>query len=326
MQVRKTMREMGFVPRPPRVVSRRTRSDAVRDPRTSRVAILTVGQSSSSWLSMPIIASFVAEVTAAAREADLDVLLDEMPDLLVPSRLVRRREIGGAIVLVDSDVARQPAGQRCLEALSRELPIVWAMGAHVGPLQIDHVTVDNMGVGYVAADYLLEQGCERPAVICGLPPSWAFVRSRVSAFQYACFDAQRRSEVFVYGVSERDASLFPAPVHVHATLDDAVRAFATRAPAFDGLFALTDHQMTLLHPKLLEHGLAPGRSLRLISCDNERDRFIGLDAPPGTIDLNVGEIARRAIRRLRLRIHNHLECPVLIHVPPVLHRPEPPRL
>lgn len=322
-QVLEAVRQVGYVPPPRRTVSRRRgeRRDGKLGTWAGRIAVVTLGGVHRYWMAVPAMASFIASVTAVASELDIDVMLDEMPSPEEPGRLIRRGEIGGAILLVHSDLARTDGGRAALRSLAGRLPVVWAMGAQVGPLVVDHISPDNLGIGHLAASYLMGKGCRRCAMVVRTP-EWAFIRERAAGFAGSLFDAGATFRIYLVSDNDRDGAVFPGNVHVVRSMEEAAAAMAASSDRPQGIFTATDAHMAELHPKLIGAGFRPGSDLQLVSCDNDRAALSLLDPKPATIDLNTAEIASRAIRRLRMRMRNLHEPPVSMQVPPVLIEPE----
>src|SRR3989442_642850 len=88
-QVRVAMKELAYVPseiRPgPKPGSRRPAKQKIG---VGAIVVLTVGQTSRDWLTLPMMASIFAGITAAAVERGLRLMVDEMADLRKPSELI----------------------------------------------------------------------------------------------------------------------------------------------------------------------------------------------------------------------------------------------
>jgi DNA-binding LacI/PurR family transcriptional regulator len=116
----------------------------------------------------------------------------------------------------------------------------------------------------------------------------------------------RREHDFVAAVKQAGASL------VEATSDDAAQALdSLRVPALDemlksrrvtGIFVPTDAHLPWLYRALEEHDLKPGETLDVVSCDNEEPFLKQVSPRPATIDINLGLVARCAVRQLQWRL------------------------
>src|SRR5205823_2687578 len=141
-QVRTAMKELLYVPAPirpgPKPGSRRTTKARVR---VGSMVVLTVGQTSRDWLTLPMMASIFAGITAAAVERGLRLMVDEMADLRKPSELITGRQVDGAIVFWSSHIG---AGK--FELLhGHGVPMVRLMGAIEGVAEVYRPRVQTAG-------------------------------------------------------------------------------------------------------------------------------------------------------------------------------------
>lgn len=323
-QVLAAVRKTGYVPPPPSGAIHRRINERRAHGSLARIAVITLGGSHREWMAVPAIASFIASLSAAGREMKTEVMLDEMPDVSVPSRLIREGDINGAILLVHSALARMPEGIRALRRLAGRLPVVWAMGAPIGPQVVDHVCPNHLGIGHLAGDYLLSKGCRNCAVVARMP-QWALIRERVTGFAGCLYDAGTAFRSYIVSNDSRDADVFPGRARVIPSLEDVAMALASADPRPDGLFVPTDAQIAELHPRLIQAGFTPGVDLHLVSCDHDRIALSLIHPLPATIDLNTQEIAELSIRRLQMRMQALDETLVTWQVSPKLIEPEPTR-
>src|SRR5438874_607911 len=100
--VRKAVQELQLPPGQPRRRRTRGRGD---DGEATTAAIVTLGQSYREWFQLPVLASVVAQLTRAAQDARMGVLITEMPDPRQLSPVLRRPEIEGALVFIDSSLS-----------------------------------------------------------------------------------------------------------------------------------------------------------------------------------------------------------------------------
>jgi DNA-binding LacI/PurR family transcriptional regulator len=257
---------------------------------------------------MPVFPSLLLGLESAVRAAGLNLIQlscnehDPVPDVLAGDQL-------DGVFLLGKLEALSPAVSQAL----RTLPVVGMMHDY-GDLDawIDRSIYNNAAIGALAARYLLSRGRRE----------LAFVNARWSHEVFA-----RREHDFVAAVKEAGASL------VEATNDDAaLAAGAGRVPALDemlksrrvtGIFVPTDAHLPWLYRALEEHDLKPGETLDVVSCDNEESFLKQISPRPATIDINLGLVARCAVRQLQWRI-DHRDEPnrVTVVVEPVLIPPE----
>jgi len=177
-RVRSAIQELGIPTR--QVRNRQRRSDSARSVKT--IGIITLTREYRAWFADPVIAAFVAEVTRAASEQHVGLLLAEMPDPKTICRAVEQKQMDGALMLIPSEADRDVA-----DTLKQRLPVVRVMGAQLGPTPTDHVTCDHVAIGYLAGKYLIEKGCKELAFIT-LNPAWSYCQLRAHGFFSAADD------------------------------------------------------------------------------------------------------------------------------------------
>jgi DNA-binding LacI/PurR family transcriptional regulator len=280
-------------------------------------AIVTVGQTLRHALHIPVLASFVAAVSEAAQKQGLSVLLDELPRLGGKSRFMQKGEIGGAILLVESRLATDSSVPGMIRQLADTIPLVWALGNHSGPLVVDRVAVDSQTIGQMAATYFAQRGCKRLAFIVD-SPKLPWVRSCAASFVHTGYD--QGTETFLYVVSDdvRDSKIFGGQVIAVRNIHECVSAMTAKQVRPDGIFGLNNELTSKLYPLLSKAGLAPGRDVSFVTCDNDSSRTADISPKPTTIAVNTAEVAARTVRRLLVRMSKPHESPLLIQVPPIL--------
>ena len=325
--VHRAMEELQLPARQPR---RRTRSR--NSDRHATIAIVSLGQGYHDWFGLPVIASVVAELTRAAQDQEMGVLMAEMPDPTQLSPVLRRPDVDGALVFINSELSTKDVA-----VLREYLPIVRVMGGQLAPVEIDHIGADNNAIGYVAAEHLLKQGLTELAFLTS-KPNWDFSKLRAQGFMAAAEEAGITPTMYLEGGSASrgpgDQSLgtplgsFGPRAVVEADLPRLVSRLAReqkargadaespRAPL--GLFVSRDDETVHVYRLLRENGLEPGRDIVVVSCDNETVRLSTLHPRPATIDLNPAQLARHAVRRLAARIKHRDEPAVRILVNPHL--------
>lgn len=315
-QVKLAIQELNYTPpavrRGPRGVGRRVLRSGMK---TGQVAVLNLG-GTHDWLGMPVMASVVGSVMRAAKAHDVNPVLDEMPDPTEISGLLRRREVDGAIVFM-------PAWQSetHLETLARHLPVVWLMGAHVNLPSVDHVSVDNAGIGRLAFQYLHDQGCRRVAFASTDAVGLPLMRARGQAFGNAARDAKLSVTNFLCDIAAAEADGFAGRTLQACSIDELADQIAETLPQIDGLFVSADRTTTALYPRLISRGIQPERDLRIISCDNEIEQLAALHPCPPSIDLNGDALGEWAVRQLMHRLQHPKSAPARIQVIPRIGTP-----
>lgn len=306
-QVRRAVEELNLPPRPIRRRARQ-RGDAWH----SNIAIVSLGQSYRGWFEVPVIANVVAELTRAAQEQHMGVLMAEMPDPSDLSPVLRRNEVEGAIVFISSGLST-----RDVAVLRSHLPVVRVMGGQLAPVDIDHIGYDNNAVGYLAAQYLMQQGLRELAFLT-IRPTWDFSKLRAQGFIAAAQAVGVMPTAYLDGAGDVQTGFYGSRVVRETGIDRLVDRLAGSRTERLGLFVSRDEEAVHVYRLLREHGIEPGRDLEIVSCDNEAVRLSTLHPRPASIDLGAAEIARHAVRRLATRIKYPDEPPVRILVNPRL--------
>ena len=302
---------------PPRQVRKRLRPRSRTRARTaesqSTIAIVSLGQFYRAWFEVPVIANIVAELSRASQEAHIGVLMTEMIDPTRLSPVLRRPEVEGAIVFVDSSLSTKD-----VVPLRDHLPVVKVMGAQVAPVDVDHVGPDNNAVGYLAAEHLVEQGARQLAFLT-TRPSWDLNRLRVQGFIARALESGISPMALLASEQAPYLDFYGPHAMVEPDLPRLVSRLAshrTKDPL--GLFVSRDEETVQVYQALREIGLQPGRDVTVVSCDNETVRLSTLQPRPLSIDLNAPAIAQQAVTRLLGRIRNPSDPPTRILVNPRL--------
>jgi LacI family transcriptional regulator len=313
-QVRAAIEQIGYTPprvkRGPKTGTSRVAGGGSRV-RTGQIAVLTLG-SGQHWLELPVMAAVLSGISGGAKELGLGLLLDAMPDVSALSPVIRRRQVAGAIVFLQSRVPPES-----LINVRKHMPLVWAMGAEGGAPDVDHISADNVGIGYLAYQYLTDSRCQQLAFISA-DPSWHIMRLRGQSFANAARDAERTVTSYLVGNDPLVVGAYGRDVVTAESLDKLVDKLVAAKPRPNGLFVPTDLLTTRVYPLLLERGVKPGRDITIISCDNEEVRLSALNPRPASIDIRPEDIGRRAVRRLLMRLENADEPAARIQVAPRL--------
>lgn len=302
-RVRRAAEELQLPMRPPR------RRNRTRDQRLT-LGILSIGQGYRGWFAMPIIASVVAELTRAAREQDFDVMISEVRDVPKGISHLRHSEIAGGLAFITGGVSQED-----ILAVHKQIPIVHVMGGQIAPSPVDHVTVDNTAVGYIAAKHLANQGVDQMAFLSATP-DWDMILLRSQGFYAAAARMGMDVQVYACGAPGPGVNAFGPSVIAAPALPDLVDRLVTNRRGRLGLFVPRDEDTVAVYRELLARDVRIGEDVVVISCDNEAIRLSTLYPRPASIDLNAAQIAHHATRQLSARISQPEMLPVRIVVPP----------
>jgi DNA-binding LacI/PurR family transcriptional regulator len=192
---------------------------------------------------------------------------------------------------------------------------------------VDLITPDNGQAGAIAAEYLIEEGCN-PLVFATTELAGQVLRKRCEAFVRMARAAGKEVHVFFGTPEERVPVWLEEMCGVSATFQrsvdraDLVQKLVSLPAGPMGLFVPMDLELSSMLPQLQHAGLDVRSSVKAIGCDRESRCFSGLDPVPATLDLHIDNLAHRTIRRLLYRIKHPEEPLVRITVSPSLVRPE----
>ncbi len=175
-------------------------------------------------------------------------------------------------------------------------PVVWLTSFR--RKGVASIITGNKEVGRLAAEYLLSRKHGKLGVFLPETENPSYV-ARGRAFQIAASKqgamvrryapASRRSETSlgVSSVAELESKLAPL---VDRYLKESIQP--------TGLFSPSDATTALLHRLLGRGGIAHGKDVEIVSCDNEQSYLAGLTPRPATIDLGIETRAKLAVQHL----------------------------
>jgi len=185
----------------------------------------------------------------------------------------------------------------------RKIPAVWMMSrTDPGPdVWGDRVKPDHQAIGELAATHLLSRGHKHLAY-CNPEIGFPLYQHRLTSF---------RETVEAAGIT-------PA-IYVSSGTDDLnleaerlVEQYLAASPRPTGVFVPVDRVTLFIYRQLERHGIAPGKDVDIVSCDNEKELLSLMRPPPVSIDLNREMIARLAVERLLWRMKNGVSSPAVV--------------
>ncbi|MFK5922806.1 MAG: LacI family DNA-binding transcriptional regulator [Verrucomicrobiota bacterium] len=286
LKVERAMKEIGYVPSPPRRRRRRSRKqDGLSGSKVKLIAVLVTEHSLERH------PGFVLKMFRGAREAaereGISVWLGNIRD---------EKDVTAMVKAVDADGVLL-AGVESLPGISRQSigrPVVWLTShADAGA---DAILPGNEAAGKMAADYLLGRDHQTLAFlnVDDLNPSYqargeAFVRSAKAG---AC---KIHQVTFTGDCSVDEEQSLP---QLDERVKEAVEKLLAAKPRATGLFVPSDLMTALVYRELNRCGVKPGKDIDIISCDNEEAYLTGLSPRPATIDIAGEERGRRAVYEL----------------------------
>lgn len=279
------------------------------------IALVGIGHGLRGWLDTGFVASVVAELVKYSQELHVDMMVAETPVFNEMPPLLSSGQVAGALTLLSGTLDPSP-----VLPLGSAVPIVGLLGSEVGPMDIDQVGADNNAVGYLAADYLRDCQVDELAYLTFLP-NWSVSRTRFAGFSGAAKSTGSLPRAFMVSDSPMHAFEYGENSVVRLTPVDLVDAFVRGLTRRTGLFVSRDEELIHVHRWLTDRGVAVGKDVVLVSCDNDISRLSAMYPRPASVDLGASEIARSGLRRLLTRIAHPTERPLRILVRPTLQRP-----
>lgn len=299
--VRRAMAELNFTP-----PARRGATSFRRNGRSNTVRLAFVVLSPGAGMS-PGFERLLRGLSDASANNDVEIGFHFLQHSnRLPAR-VAHGQVDGVLLFGPKPI---PVVQKQLESM----PTVWLMANPDRPTWGDQVMPDNTRIGELAARYLVDRGHQHLAFLNAVPHSWGLeVRG--------LFFGMTARELGAQVTELRAADLNQPQLDWRTSVDLLVQRLQAMENKPTGLFVLEDCILPVLQTTLAKYGMeyGPGSGLDLISCNNERQYFIGLRHVPATIDIQTESIARRGVEQMLWRLsHPDSQDRVRFTVEPVL--------
>jgi DNA-binding LacI/PurR family transcriptional regulator len=298
-QVRKVLQDLGYV-RP--TIRRGPRLGRRGGTRLGSIAVIGLGDKTHARFRFSVFAAALAGIVRAARELELNVLVDDVANVNELCPAVRNGDVDGALVFVPPEIDANSVG---LETLRQRMPVVRMMGNLTSITSVDHVGSDNMAIGNLAFQFLWAKGCRELAFLSN-DPTWDFNQTRAFGFLHAARQAGVVPTCYIVSSDPLDAEPFGSRVVRCETKEELAERLASASPRPTGVFVCRDTDAIRFQPLLQARGVRIGSDsaaeMRLVSCDNDEIRLSMLNPRPISIDLCPEEIGRRGMIRLAGRI------------------------
>lgn len=302
-RVERAMKELGFVPSPPKRRKRRG-NKTLPSSKVKLIAVLVTEHSLMRHAGF-VLNMFRGASEAAQREG-ISLWLGNIRDEKDVASMVKAVGADGVLL----------AGVQSLPGISRQSvgkPVVWLTShADAGA---DAILPGNRAAGKMAADYLMECG-HRTLAFLNVDDENPSYRARGEAFAKSAAGkgAKVHQLTFTDGGSG-DGGL----TQFDSRVGEGIKALLACDPRPTGLFVPSDLMTALVYRALNRSGVVPGKDIDIVSCDNEEAYLAGLSPRPATIDIAGEERGRRAVYELLVqsRFPNE-QRPVQLTVEPQL--------
>lgn len=257
---------------------------------TNRIALISVGKL-SSILQAPVYTEAMTGVEETLRGNGKALIyhhFSDMQELKKISSLIG--QVDGVLIFatdLNEDIRKRLKNFKCIGLLGTSEDNLWW----------DHVNVDNIKVGELAAKCLIEKNCLNCAFTYSLDEKDSqAIRGRV--FKSAIEKAGGKCFIFdqeVVKIDERHH--YVERDKMSAMLDDVLNT----KPKIDAIFFSSDILTAGAYPVLAEKGIVPGKDIEIVTCNNERPLLANLFPAPNIIDIHAYSIGKRAAELLLWR-------------------------
>ncbi len=283
-KVRSVIEELGYVPKaaPHRPGVRSAHKKRRR--KTNRFAVISVGVM-PSILQSPVYIELLVGVEDALRKRGKALIYHHPTD----NRELRKlrpllKQTDGILLLgcaLNEETRRELKGFSC----------TGMMGATESNLWWDHVNVDNVKIGELAAKCMIAKNCLNCAFIGeGEEGTPIFTRGKV--FKECLEQAGGSCVIFDDKFMIKDERHNCVDRKKMSAVIDKVMAFR---PKISGMFIAGDVFTAGAYPVLHSKGIIPGDDIEIVSCDNQKPLLSNLHPLPHEIDTHAYEIGRRAV-------------------------------
>ena len=289
--VKQAMGKLGYDPGAARRRGRPSRgSEGIR---TRNIALLHFRPASS------ISASVLSAVERALSEKNLNLIFAHCSTAGTGAAMpqaVRSGNIDGILGYGQLPANVEPNGLK-------KIPAVWMMSrTDPGPDPWgDRVKPDHQAIGELAATHLLGLGHKNLAY-CNPEMGYPLYQHRLLSFRAAVEASGITPQIYVSSGTD----------DLNLEAERLVEQYLAASPRPTGLFVPVDRVTLFIYRHLERNGIAPGRDVDIVSCDNEKELLSLMRPPPVSIDLNREMIARLAVERLLWRMKNGVSSPSVV--------------
>lgn len=278
------------------------------------IAMLLLGMD-QSLASLPSVACGIHGAESALSAAGANVLLSDLPYVDELPKAIVTQSVHGLLAkgALQGKLIESADGQ-LIDRL-RKIPTVWFLGRPQGADWGDVVESNDAEVGRLAAEYLLERGHRRIAIL-DPKPDQVTLGQRCASFTWHA--TQRGARVDNVFGKDFDWTLPLRPVGDVKLVDDLVGKLLKLRSRPTAMFCPADSVSALVYRACARRGIQIGKDISLISCNNELPLLTGLYPEVTTIDICAGQIGRQAVEQLIWRLE-HADAPnVSVSVEPKL--------
>ena len=305
--VRSVMKDIGY---PRETKEQANGSDSISAHfKTGCVGLLLV-EKPVELLKVPLFVKLLTEIEQALAEYHLMVTVMQVSDPEKNYPMLNEERLDGLLAF------GEPTSKLLRSKLESMHTVGLLSSEHFEDSKFDWVSSDFKSRGRLAARYLLEQGHHKIAFFNPMPNHMGFEETGYH-FRLAANKAGVQLTTLVSDEPYR--AIYWTSQNGQANVKKLVDKFI-QIPAEDrptGIHVVNDEICISVYEEMKKRGIKVGKDVEIISCGNHEEFLCRMDPRPATMDLNVGEIARRAVEKLiyRVRTPNAL-AGITVLVPP----------
>lgn len=263
-----------------------------------RIALVMLGID-RTLAGLPAVAEAIHGAEEALAAAGAHPTLINVPDPTAPPRALRRVRFDGILAkaALQGDIA-DAIGSKFRSVIESNA-LVWMLGRPLG-MKGDAVGPDNVAMGRIAAEALVDKGHTRLAIVNPKADHGMFSLRQQG---FTATAAELGATVTSFTSRRNRPRDFPLePIVDVASVMPLVEALLRERPRPTAVFVPADSIAALLYRALSSCGVKPGEEIAIVSCNNERSLVAGLWPALTTIDAHLRRVGQLAVEQLTRRI------------------------
>lgn len=308
-QVHRAMERIGYQPKVPQ-------RSANQNIRTGYVAMLQPGEH-GDWIRQPSMLALINGTIKALAQHGMNLVLPYMEGFQTLPPMVTETRVDGVIMLGQT----APAIQARLKRMNA-VQIFGGVYQNQDHGWTDWVTPDYMGIGRLAAEHLIHQGCRQMFFLNPVPKHMGY-REIEYSFSLTCEMAGVAVQTLAEG-PDTSVTVWDIDTGRRDVEHLLERLIAQRkTPGLLGVLVTDDEIAYLLYETFGRHNLVPGKDFLVIAKTYGERALSKLRPKPVAITIDHEALAARAVERL-LNVLNHRDAHTSsrILIAPVLTIPE----
>ena len=246
-------------------------------------------------LKVPLFVKLLTEIEQALAEYHLLVTVMQVSDPEKEYPMLSEERLDGLLIF------GEPKSKKLRSKFESMHSVGLLSSEHFEDSWFDWVSCDFRSRGRLAVRYLLEHGHRRIAFFNPMPNHMGFEETG-HHFEIAANKCD--AQVIMLQSDEPYEGIYwtaqAGQAYVEKLVDKFIQMSLEDRPT--GIHVVNDEISVSVYEEMKKRGIRVGRDVEIISCGNHEEFLSRMNPRPATMDLNVGEIARRAVEKLIYRI------------------------